>query len=42
MASNFVDDIEDYCQAKTASYVNVFNLGLNQDDPGYFEIGRIL
>ena len=26
--------------AKTASYVSVFNL--NQDDPGYFEIGRVL
>ena len=38
MASNFVDDIED--TAKMASYADVFNL--NQDDPGYFEIGQIL
>ena len=38
MASNFVDDIE--ATVKTASYADVFNL--NQDDPGYFEIARIL
>ena len=38
MASNFVDDIE--ATVKTASYADVFNL--NQDDPGYFEIGQIL
>jgi len=40
MASNFVDDIDDDSEDEfwiAASYVSVFNL--NQDDPGYFEIG---
>jgi len=40
MASNF-DDIENNSEDEfwiAASYVSVFN----QDDPGYFEIGRIL
>ena len=35
MASNFVDDIEDY--SEDGMLISVFNL--NHDDPGYFEIG---
>ena len=38
MASNFVDDIEDDTKDEFWIAASVF---LNQDDPVYFEIGRI-